>query len=252
MTDASFSFAPVAVVKSCYKAKFGIPRQPGLVQEATGEIDFLPPFNQPNAVRGLENFSHVWVLFVFHQSIRPQWKATVRPPRLGGDKRIGVFASRSPFRPCPIGLSVLKLSNVVCKNTRVFLEVQGLDILDGTPVLDVKPYIPYCDSIPGAIGGYAQAAPDMHAIHATFTPEAEQQIGEIEAHGLPGFMALASKIVSADPRPAYQDEPGRSYGIFVHGYEIVWTAGDGEATVTQVRKAPKTHPAGGTNGCTLE
>ena len=113
---SSYHFQPVAVVRSCFKTKFGIPRQPGLISEARGSIELLPPYNQPNAVRGLEDFSHIWVLFVFHESLREGWKATVRPPRLGGDKRVGVFASRSPFRPCPIGLSVLTLRDVLSED----------------------------------------------------------------------------------------------------------------------------------------
>ena len=232
-----YSFTPVAVVRSCFKAKFGIPRQPGLVSEATGEIVFQPPYNQPNAVRGLEEFSHIWVLFVFHLSIRDQWKATVRPPRLGGDKRIGVFASRSPFRPCPIGLSVLKLEEVICHGPKVALKVSGLDIVDGTPVLDVKPYIPYADALPDAIGGFANAAPDASAIQVAFTPEAEAQCLAIEQRGISGFRELARKLVAENPRPAYQEIAGRVYGIFIHGYEVVWQAGDDTtATITAIRK----------------
>lgn len=235
----NFGFTTVAIVKSCFRAKFGIPRQPGLVQEAVGEILFQPPYNQPNAVRGLEGFSHIWVLFVFHESIRQQWKATVRPPRLGGDKRVGVFASRSPFRPNPIGLSVVKLQEVICHNAKVALRVEGLDILDGTPVLDVKPYIPYADSIPDAKGGFAPVAPSENALNVKFTPEAQLQCAVIENHGIPNFTALAQKLVAADPRPAYQDESGRIYGIFVHNYEVVWQADETGATITEIRHVHK-------------
>lgn len=230
---SSFTFPVVAIAKSCFKAKFGIPRQPGLIPEAKGEIIFQPPFNQPNTVRGLEEFSHIWVLFVFHQSIREQWKATVRPPRLGGDKRVGVFASRSPFRPSPIGLSVLKLNEVVCQNRKVFLRVEGLDILDGTPILDVKPYVPYSDSIPDAIGGFAPSAPDANAISVTFTDMALEQCRNIEKK-IPNFQELARKVIAANPRPAYQNEPGRSYGIFIYNYEVVWQAGLDSATITGI------------------
>lgn len=235
MTD--FSFTPVATVKSCFKTKFGIPRQPGLIQEATGEIVLLPPFNQPNTVRGLEEFSHIWVLFVFHQSIREQWKATVRPPRLGGDKRVGVFASRSPFRPCPIGLSVLKLTDVVCAHGKVSLKVKGLDLVDGTPVLDIKPYIPYADSIPDAIGGFAPVAPEGEAMTVTFSENAEKQCHVIENRGLPGFMDFARKLIAANPRPAYQKEDGRVYGIFIYDYEVVWRVEEEQAFVTEIRKS---------------
>ena len=232
----AFSFTPVAVARTCFKAKFGIPRQPGLVEEATGTIEFLPPYNQPNAVRGLEEFSHIWVLFVFHQSIRENWKATVRPPRLGGDKRVGVFASRSPFRPCPIGLSAVRLDEVVCKNARVFLKVRGMDILDGTPVLDVKPYIPYADSLPDAKGGFAPDAPDAEAIDVSFTEEALAQCSSIEKR-IPDFTALARKLISANPRPAYQKEDGRVYGIFIHGFEVVWRMEGESALITNIAQA---------------
>lgn len=229
-----YKFTPVGIVKSCFKAKFGIPRQPGLVPEASGEIELLPPFNQPNTVRGLEEFSHIWVLFIFHQSIRDHWKATVRPPRLGGDKRIGVFSSRSPFRPNPIGLSVLKLNEVICKNGRVILKVDGLDMVDGTPVVDIKPYVPYADSIPDALGSFAQNAPEANALPVSFTPEATEQCKQLEADGLTDFTALATKLISANPRPAYQKIPGRVYGIFIHGYEVVWQTTDDAAIVTSI------------------
>ena len=231
----SFAFSPVAIVESCYKAKFGIPRQPGLIQEAKGGIRLLPPYNQPNAVRGLEDFSHIWVLFVFHESIREKWKATVRPPRLGGDRRIGVFASRSPFRPCPIGLSVLKLEGIdIGGHGKIVLKVSGLDMVDGTPVLDIKPYLPYTDSVPEAVGGFAPTAPDAEALKVHFTEIAEAKALALEKRGLEHFMELAKNVVAADPRPAYQREEGRSYGVFLSGYEVVWTAGDGEALVTDI------------------
>ena len=235
----NYEFAPVAVVKSCFKTKFGIPRQPGLVPEASGEIVLLPPFNQPNAVRGLEEFSHIWVLFIFHQTIREHWKATVRPPRLGGDKRIGVFASRAPFRPNPVGLSVLKLNEVVCRNGKVSLLVDGLDMVDGTPVIDIKPYVPYADSIPDARGSFAQTAPDANAMPVEFSSQAAMQCAQLEAGGLADFRALAEKLIAANPRPAYQKIPGRVYGIFIHGYEVVWQASDSGALVTEISKAPK-------------
>ena len=232
----AYSFTPVAVVKSCFKTKFGIPRQPGLVQEANGEIVLLPPYNQPNTVRGLEAFSHIWVLFVFHQTIREHWKATVRPPRLGGDKRIGVFSSRSPFRPNPIGLSVLKLNEVICRNGKVSLLVEGLDMVDGTPVIDIKPYVPYADAIPAARGSFAQDAPDANALPVSFTEKAALLCSQIEAGGLKDFRQLAEKLIAANPRPAYQKIPGRVYGIFLYGYEVVWQASENGALVTDISK----------------
>ena len=231
--DDAFTFTPVAVMKSCFRTKFGIPRQPGLVPEALGEIEFIPPFNQENVVRGLSAFSHIWVLFVFDKSIREHWKATVRPPRLGGDKRVGVFASRSPFRPNPIGLSVVKLNEIVCKNGRVVLKVQGVDILDGTPILDVKPYIPYCDSHPDAIGGYADSEPPVQ-LEVEFSQKARDVCNDLEK-SMPGFASMVEKLIRTNPRPAYQDELGREYGIFLNDYEAVFTVDGNRAIVLEIR-----------------
>ena len=234
---SSYHFQPVAVVRSCFKTKFGIPRQPGLISEARGSIELLPPYNQPNAVRGLEDFSHIWVLFVFHDALREGWKATVRPPRLGGDKRVGVFASRSPFRPCPIGLSVLTLRDVrIGSHGKISLDVEGLDLLDGTPVLDIKPYLPYTDAVSDARAGFAPTAPASAALSVQFSDQAAQQAAAIEKRGLDGFRLLAEKVIAADPRPAYQREAGRVYGIFLHGYEVVWQAGADGAVVTHITR----------------
>jgi tRNA-Thr(GGU) m(6)t(6)A37 methyltransferase TsaA len=155
-TDAQFSLSPIGTIHSCYGEKFGIPRQPGLVKSATATLELLPPYNSPDALRGLDGFSHLWVIFLFHQSTRNQWKATVRPPRLGGNERVGVFASRSNFRPNPIGLSVVELLTV--EGTQ--LHLGGGDFLDGTPVLDIKPYLPYADCIPSATGAFATRTPE--------------------------------------------------------------------------------------------
>ena len=236
MTEENhYTFPAVGVMRSCYKAKFGIPRQPGLIEEATGAIELLPPYNQPNTVRGLEDFSHIWVLFVFHQALRDGWKATVRPPRLGGDKRIGVFASRSPFRPSAIGLSVLKLKQVVIgDHGRIRLEVCGQDIVDGTPILDIKPYLPYTDSVPTAVGGFAPTAPDADALPVTVSAEAENDFAQIAKRGKPQFRNLAMKVVSADPRPAYQHDAARVYKLDYAGCKAEFRVADGVLTVTKV------------------
>ena len=246
MQETSYSFSPVGIVKSCYKAKFGIPRQPGLIEEARGFIRILPPYNQPNIVRGLEAFSHVWILFVFHEAMREGWKATVRPPRLGGDARLGVFATRSPFRPCPIGLSAVKLEKIeIGGHGKLLLHVSGLDLVDGTPVLDIKPYLPYTDAVQDATGGFAQEAPDSTAIATEIAPEAEKAFAQLAARGYKHLKALALKVVSADPRPAYQREPGREYSVFLEDFEIVWRISDnGEtALIADVRKPVVFFPA---------
>lgn len=168
----AITFSPIAKVSSPYKEKFAIPRQPGLVSEAKGQLLLLPPYNQESYVRGLEQMTHIWVLFVFDQHLGIEPKALVRPPRLGGNKKIGVFASRSTFRPNPIGLSVLQLEGITCKQAQWSIDVCGLDLLDGTPVLDIKPYIPYADCISEAQSGYAMYAPEPLSI--TFEASAEQ------------------------------------------------------------------------------
>ena len=236
----TFHFSPVAVVHSCYRTKFGIPRQSGLVREATGEVELLPPYNQPNAVRGLEEFSHIWLLFVFDQNLRDGWKATVRPPRLGGDRRIGVFASRSSFRPVPIGLSAVRLEGIVQGgHGRLRLKVSGLDLADGTPVLDIKPYLPYADIVADATGGFAPDAPDAQAIQVTFGEAAEARLSRLR----PDFRELCRKVVAGDPRPAYQRIPGRVYQCYLEEWEVLWQAGDDpqSAVITDIRpwKPPK-------------
>lgn len=240
MAEASYTFPVIGTVHSCYKAKFGVPRQPGLIREATGYIQLEPPYNQPNTVRGLERFSHIWVLFVFHHNLREEWKATVRPPRLGGDTRIGVFASRSPFRPAPVGLSVLRLEEVQLRDHGVIrLQVSGLDIVDGTPVIDIKPYVPYTDAIPEAEGAFASAAPEAAALPVTVSPEAARQFAERARRGQANLQELAVKVIAADPRPAYQREPGRVYGVFLDNVEVVWQMDDtaSAAVITEIKPA---------------
>ncbi len=235
-----YTFPVIGIVHSCFMAKFGVPRQPGLIHEAAGYIELQPPYNQPNCVRGLEEFSHIWVLFVFHQNLREGWKATVRPPRLGGDKRIGVFASRSSFRPSPIGMSVMELDGVEQKEHGIIrIHVRGLDVVDGTPVIDIKPYIPYSDYVSEAVGGYASCAPDEEALPVTISPEAEKDFEKLAARGLKDLRQLAMRVIASDPRPAYQREEGRVYGIFLSGYEIVWKIVDSAAVITEVKLAIK-------------
>ena len=236
-----FSFSPIATVHSCYRTKFGIPRQSGLIPEATGWLELLPPYNQPNTVRGLEAFSHIWVIFVFNENLREGWKATVRPPRLGGDRRLGVFATRSPFRPMPIGLSAMKLEGVEIRpRGKILLRVSGLDLVDGTPVLDIKPYLPYTDSIPQATGGFADAPPPEVALQVKVAPELLAAMGQRH----PELLALARKVVAADPRPAYQRIPGREYQCYLEDWEVLWTVDEDptQATITRIHPWKKPRP----------
>lgn len=223
----NFDFKPIGTIRSCYTDKFGIPRQPGLVKSATATLDLLPPFNQPEAFRGLEDFSHLWITFVFHQSVSNGWKATVRPPRLGGNERIGVFASRSNFRPNPIGLSVVELLEV----SGTTLKLGGGDFLNGTPVLDIKPYIPYSDSIPDAAGAFA-AEPPRSGNSVEFLPEVEPKFQTLENTNRPNLRRLITDMLSFNPRPAYQeDDPDRTYGTTVFDLEMKWKQTNQSVTV---------------------
>lgn len=236
-----FEFSPIATIHSCYRTKFGIPRQSGLIDEARGSLELLPPYNQPNTIRGLEEFSHIWVIFVFSENLRDGWKATVRPPRLGGDKRIGVFASRSPFRPMPIGLSAMRLEGIeIHPRGKILLNVSGLDLMDGTPVLDIKPYLPYTDSIPDAKGGFAPTAPPEAPLSVEFSEEADRSLEKLPRE----FRELCRKVVSADPRPAYQRIPGREYQCYLEKQEIVWRVGcdTSRATIVSIRPFRKNDP----------
>ena len=221
--DTEIKLKPIGMIRSCYTNKFGIPRQPGLVKSATATLELLPPFNQPEAFRGLSAFSHVWITFVFHQSPSKGsggagWKATVRPPRLGGNERIGVFASRSNFRPNPIGLSVVELQEVVGAT----LTLGGGDFLDGTPVLDIKPYLPYVDSVPRAKGAFAAQSPRPENT-VLFLPEVELMFQTLETKARPNLRQLISDMLGFNPRPAYQkNDPDRIFGTSVFDLDVKW------------------------------
>lgn len=214
----TFSFQPIGLVHSPYKQKFGIPRQPGLVSEAQATIELLAPYNMAAAVEGLEGYSHLWVQFVFHHSLETPWRPRVRPPRLGGNARVGVFASRSPVRPNPIGLSVVKLESVDCSDG-VRLQISGIDLLDGTPVLDIKPYVSYVDAVPDALCGFAPESPGR-PLEVSFSPLSE---GQIAARGDPRLRGFIHHLLEMDPRPAYSGEQeGRVYGIRLYDFDLRW------------------------------
>lgn len=205
MKTEEYKMRPIACIHSDYQEKFGIPRQSGLVQ-TTATITFYPEFACADAVRGLERFSHIWLLWCFSENLGAASHATVRPPRLGGNERVGVFASRSPFRPNPIGLSCVKLVSVeILPETGPVLTVCGADLLDGTPILDIKPYLHYADCMPEASGGYSEKYGEYLL---------DVQIPESIAAALPPEMRSAvAGILSQDPRPSYQDDPQRIYGL---------------------------------------
>lgn len=175
---SSFQFEQIGVIRSPYKEKFAVPRQPGLVTSG-GELHLIAPYNQADAVRGLEAFSHLWIVFVFHQTMEGGWRPTVRPPRLGGNARMGVFATRSTFRPNPVGMSLVELKGIRCQKDQVILELGSLDLVDGTPVIDIKPYLPFAEALPDARASYAQEAPQADMpVH--FTAEITTQLEQLE------------------------------------------------------------------------
>lgn len=203
----------IAHIHSDFCEKFGIPRQSGLVEELEAMIVFEPEYRSVDALRGLEGFSYIWLLWQFSQSVREGWSPTVRPPRLGGNERMGVFATRSPFRPNEIGLSSVKLLRI--ENHAEFgpvLLVAGADLLDGTPIFDIKPYLPYVDSHPEAEGGFAEQYRNYH-LEVEFPKELMQKVAEGKREALLGVLA-------EDPRPAYQQDEKRIYGLNFAGYEV--------------------------------
>jgi len=223
-----FPMRVIARIHSDFSTKFGVPRQSGLVDALESTIVFEPEFRNPDALRGLEGFSHLWLVWVFDQAIRKEWSPTVRPPRLGGNQRMGVFATRSPFRPNPIALSSVKLAGI--EQTAEFgtvLKIRGADLMDGTPILDIKPYIPYADSHPNAIGGFA-SAPAGETLEVIIPPEALTQIPENRREALRGVLAQ-------DPRPHYQDDPERIYGFGFAGLEVRFSVEGRTLTVREIR-----------------
>jgi tRNA-Thr(GGU) m(6)t(6)A37 methyltransferase TsaA len=218
-----FQFQPIGFIQSCYKEKFGIPRQPGLVTEARASLTLIPPFNQANTIHGLAQFSHIWLVFVFHATQHQGWQPTVRPPRLGGNKRLGVFATRSMYRPNPLGLSVVALTSINIQNGTIRLELQGCDLLDGTPILDIKPYIPYADALPHAQAGFANNAPAvLQAV--SFTELALQQCQHKQAQWGVDIQRLITQILQQDPRPSYRQSEAtpRVYAMRLYDFDLKW------------------------------
>ena len=216
----------IARMESDFPDKFGIPRQSGLTSLAS-RIVFEPEFRDPNALRGIEGWSHLWILWIFSEAVRPGWSPTVRPPRLGWNERVGVFATRSPFRPNNIGLSSVKLERVEhTENEGDVLIVSGADLMDGTPIIDIKPYVPYADAHPEASGGFA-AEKFGKKLKVVFP---EELLSRVE----PGKREGLKDLLAEDPRPAVQDDPERVYGMRFSDVEIKFVVSDGVLTVVDV------------------
>ena len=221
------SLRVIARIHSDFSAKFGIPRQSGLVDSLRATVVFEPEYRVPEAVRGLEEFSHIWLIWQFSQAVREEWSPTVRPPRLGGNKRLGVFATRSPFRPNALGLSVVGLERVELDSALgPVLHVTGADLLDGTPIYDVKPYIPYADAHPEALGGFTDQTPRKR-LEVCCPDELLARVPEAKRDALLGVLA-------EDPRPSYQSDPERVYGMTFAGMEIRFTVSGEMLTVTEI------------------
>lgn len=216
----TFNF--IGQVNSPYKEKFAIPRQPGLVTAAKGSISLIDNANNEELLRGLEQFSHLWVLFVFHGTQQQGWKPLVRPPRLGGNKKIGVLATRSTFRPNPIGMSVVKLESIEQVNKQLVINISGFDFLDQTPIIDIKPYVPYSDSIENADAGFAQQMP-ITALSITFSQQAKQDAIKYQQK-YPDLTLFIEQVLAQDPRPAYKQQvkDDKIYGMKLYDLNITW------------------------------
>ena len=218
----------IARMKSDFSTKFGIPRQSGLVDELRSTIIFEPDYRNPDALRGIEEFSHIWLIWQFSEAVRQEWSPTVRPPRLGGNTRMGVFATRSPFRPNNLGLSSVKLLGVEdTKEYGTVLHVAGADLMDGTPIFDIKPYIPYGDAHPDATGGFTDRTDDF-LLDVDF-PDALLMKLPLEKR------AAAIGVLSHDPRPSYQKQADRIYGLSFAGFDIRFKVDDKKLTVVEVK-----------------
>ena len=218
----------IAHIKNDFTSKFGIPRQSGLVPEMMSQIIFEPEFRNPDAIRGLEDFSHLWLIWNFSQS-KPTESLTVRPPRLGGNKRMGVFATRSPFRPNPIGLSCVKIEKIeIDADLGPVISVLSADLMDSTPIYDIKPYIPYADCIPNAVGGFADNVKE-YRLNVNMPSDICGGIDE-------KFKSALYEILANDPRPSYQNEPERIYSFEFGGYKIRFKADEKNLTLTELKK----------------
>ena len=227
MSPEEYAIRPIARIKSDFPEKFGIPRQAGIVKELEALVVFEPEYRQEEALRGLEDFSHIWLIWQFSGNLRAEWSPTVRPPRLGGNQRMGVFATRSPFRPNALGLSCVELKAIErSAEYGTVLRVGGADLMDGTPIFDIKPYIPYADCVPGAACGFA---PDSGStLEVVFSPETAKKVP-------PDKLAALKGILENDPRPRYQHDPRREYAMDFAGLTVKFRVEDDRLTVVEIK-----------------
>ena len=232
---SEYQLTAVGHIQSPYKQKFAIPRQPRLVPEAKAKLVFSSDFNREEFVRGLDEFSHIWLLFRFHETADKGYSAMVRPPRLGGNERKGVFATRATFRPNAIGMSAVKLEGIEYKNGQLSLLLSGIDLLDGTPILDIKPYLPYSDAMTDATAGFADTRPETD-MSVEFSEEALAFIEKQTEQ--PELKAFITNVLKQDPRPAYkkQRDSEQSYGMTLYDFNIRWHVQANHNTVTSIEK----------------
>lgn len=229
----SVTLEPIGVIHSPFKEKFSVPRQPGLIKHASMELELYAPYNHPDSVRELSQYTHLWLLFIFHQHQDAKWRPLIRPPRLGGNKKIGVFASRSSYRPNPIGMSAVELRNIKANNHSVTLELTVADLVDGTPVVDIKPYIPYSDVIPHAYGGMAHQTPEQLPVH--FSSDALKIIHHHQTQ-YPELKLFITEVLAQDPRPAYKkhNDDNKLYGVNLYSFDVKWRIENNEVYVERI------------------
>jgi len=225
---------PIGVLHSPFTSKFGLPRQSGLIHSALAHVELLPPYNVADAIRGLDGFSHLWLIFAFHEHLDRPWQPLIRPPGLGGNIKTGVFASRSSFRPNHLGMSVTKLLRTEISNEGIRLHISCPDIVSGTPIYDIKPYLAYADRIDGSIDGYAPAPPRA-SLPVCFSAQAESDIATLPAHPYGELRKLIVEVIGFDPRPPYKgDLDDKIYRMALYDLDVVWCVAEGEAQVLQV------------------
>ena len=236
MANDQFTLNTIGIISSPFKEKFGIPRQPALARHITSDIIISPTYSRIEAFKELEQFSHLWLTFVFHQNQRNEWKPCIRPPRLGGNKKVGVFASRSSFRPNNLGLSAVEFVEIKQLQNRIVITVRGSDLVDGTPIVDIKPYIPYSDSIPTANAGYANEAP-RKPLNVIYSESAISQLNVLDRKRYPNFKLIIEDVLSADPRPAYKrDVDPKVYGVKLYDLDVKWRVTGSEIEVLSIEK----------------
>lgn len=229
----SFKIEPIGILHSPFKQKFAIPRQPGLTS-AKAQIELLTPFNNEAAFEGIEQFSHLWLSFIFHQNVTQGWTPQVRPPRMGGNKKMGVFATRSSFRPNHLGLSVVKFVNITRQSEKLFLTIQGADLVDQTPIIDIKPYVPYADCISTAVGGFAQHAP-KNKLKIEYSEQSQVKLKQLQS-SYSDLASLIEEVLQQDPRPAYKKKStdNKVYAVQLYNFDIHWQVNEATCHIIDI------------------